>query len=174
MNRRSTFLSWAVGPIAVALAPVPATAAEGGLQIFPDPGQLVVLIALFVLLIAPVNGLLLRPLLKVLDERNEQMDGAERRASELSERSEELLARYRAALDEARTEAEADRRALVDQAREEQAAFTRRAREEAEGDIDRARGEVLSALEDARGSLRQQAEALARDAVARILGRALA
>jgi F-type H+-transporting ATPase subunit b len=174
MNRRSSFLFWAVGPIAVALAPAPVAAAEGGLEIFPDPGQLIVLIVLFLLLILPVNVLLLRPLLKVLDERSERIDGARQRASELSERAEELLTRYRAALHEARAAAEGDRRVLVERAREEQGAFTREARAEAERDIEQARGEVISALDDARTSLRQRAEELARDAVARILGRALA
>jgi F-type H+-transporting ATPase subunit b len=130
--------------------------------------------ALFVLLILSVNALLLRPLLKVLDERSERIDGARQRASELSERAEDLLARYRAALHEARAEAESDRRVLVERAREEQVAFTRQARQEAERDIEQARGEVISALNDARSSLRQRAEELARDAVARILGRALA
>jgi F-type H+-transporting ATPase subunit b len=175
MNRRSSFLFWAVGPIAVALAPAPVAAAEGGLEIFPDPGQLIVLIVLFLLLILPVNVLLLRPLLKVLDERSERIDGARQRASELSERAEELLTRYRAALHEARAAAEGDdRRVLVERAREEQGTFTREARAEAERDIEQARGEVISALDDARTSLRQRAEELARDAVARILGRALA
>ena len=69
----------------------PAHAAEGGLQIFPDialgasplESRFVQLLILFVLLIFPVNQLLLKPLLAVLDERAARIEGTRKRAGEL-------------------------------------------------------------------------------------------
>ena len=73
----------------------------------------------------------------------------------------------------AREEAEGDRKAVLEQARREQAQLTGSVRSEAEVTINRAREEVAGALEDARSQLRQQAEELAQEAAARVLGRNL-
>ncbi|MEN8182579.1 MAG: hypothetical protein ABFS46_08600 [Myxococcota bacterium] len=174
MNRRP-LRRWITASLAVLclLAPETALAAEGGLQIFPDLGQLVVLIALFTALVFPVNALLVKPLLGVLEERAERIEGARERASTLSQRAEESLERYRQDIDSARREAERERRGLLEAARVEQTDLTRSARSEAERRIEEARGEVGAALQQARTSLRADAETLARQAVERILGRSI-
>jgi F0F1-type ATP synthase membrane subunit b/b' len=92
----------------------------------------------------------------------------------VTEQAEESLSRYRAAIDAAKADAEQQRRGIVEEARGEQTQLTRGARSEAEQQIEAARREVGSALEQARSSLRGDAEALARQAVERILGREVA
>lgn len=160
---------------AAALLLVPGTAsAAGGLEIFPDPTQLLLLVAFFAVLVYPVNVFLVRPLLRVLEEREERIDGARDRAGRLAEQAEESLARYRADIDAAKADAEQQRRSLVEAARDEQTSLTRGARAEAEQQIEAARAEVGAALEQARDSLRGDAEVLARQVVERILGRPLA
>jgi F-type H+-transporting ATPase subunit b len=152
----------------------PARAAGGGLEIFPDPLQLFVLVVLFAGLVVPVNLLVLRPILRVLDERAERIEGARQRAAQVGRQADESLARYRAEIDRARAEGERERRRLLEEARGQQAQLSAAARAEAEAEIERARAEVQTALGGAREALHRDAERLARDAVARILGRPLA
>jgi F-type H+-transporting ATPase subunit b len=175
MNRRSSSVSWAGAAIAVAWLGAPeAYAAEGGLEVFPRWfTELPVLIALFAVLILPVNAILLRPLLRVLDERSDRIEGARARAAEISARADEVLARYESTIAGARAQGERERRTVLERARQEQTDLTRAARAEAEGEIERARAEVGEALVAARGSLRDEAQALAVAAAGRILGRSL-
>lgn len=170
MNRRSvTRIPVLAGVLLTAL---PAHAAEGGLEIFPD-WRVGILIAFFVLLILPVNALLFRPLLRVLDERHARIEGARERATSLARRADEVLAQYESAVSEARESAEQDRRGRLDEARRDQTRATAAARAEAERELARARSEVEAALAQARDQLRREAEPLARAAAAQVLGRSL-
>jgi F-type H+-transporting ATPase subunit b len=166
--------------LAVALA-VPAHAAEGGLQIFPDlflgvsplESRYVQLLVLFVLLIYPLNRLLLTPLLAVLDERGVRIEGTRKRAGELAGQAEVVLARYQAAIEQARKQAEELRQGALEGARGDQARILAEARRAAEGDVSAARSGVAQALGSARASLRAETDALAREVAARVLGRTL-
>ena len=159
----------------------PAHAAEGGLQIFPDialgasplESRFVQLLILFVLLIFPVNQLLLKPLLAVLDERAARIEGTRKRAGELGVQAEAALARYQAAVEQARKQAEELRKGTLEGARGDQARILSEARRGAEGEVSAARSGVADALTGARASLRGDTEALAREVAARVLGRAL-
>ena len=73
-------------PIAIvagAAIPVPALASD--LNLYPDVTTVATNIALFLLLIYPVNRLLVQPLLQVLDEREARTSGALTQASRLGE-----------------------------------------------------------------------------------------
>jgi F-type H+-transporting ATPase subunit b len=166
--------------LAVALA-APAHAAEGGLEIFPDlfrgvsplESRYVHLLVLFVLLIWPVDRLVLRPLLGVLDERAARIEGARKRASEIGTQADAVFARYQAAIEAARKQAEELRNRALDGARSDQARILAEARRAAEVEMGAARSDVAGALDGARASVRAQSEALAREAAERVLGRAL-
>ena len=173
MNRRRSLFTTAVLPVAAALVlcASPARAAEGGLSIFPDPIQLAVLLAVFLVLVIPVNAVLVRPLLRTLDERAQRIEGARSRAAVLAQEADATLARHRSAIEAARAQAERERRAAVEAARGEQSRLTKLARAAAELEIERARGGIRGALVEARDVLRSDAEVLAREVVARVLGR---
>ena len=168
--------------LAVALA-APAYAAEGGLQIFPTfdlfhpltwpESPFVQLLVLFVLLIFPVNQLVLKPLLGVLDERTARIEGARKRAGEIGTQAEAVLARYGAAVEQARKQAEELRKGALEGARGDQARIVAEARKAAESEVVAARTGVAGAIAGARATLRGQSEALAREAAARVLGRPL-
>ncbi len=174
MNRKSlSSIAITIPVLAVALlVAVPAQAAGASLEIFPDQ-RIFYLIALFILLIFPVNKLLFHPIFQVLDERDARIEGARKRADEVSADAEATLDRYRSAIRSAREEAESGRKQVLEEARREQAQLTGSVRSEAEVEINRAREEVAGALDDARSQLREQAEALAREAATRVLGRSL-
>jgi F-type H+-transporting ATPase subunit b len=160
-----------------------ASAAEGGLEIFPDfdlsdpaswPGsRFVQLIALFVLLVYPVNRVVLSPLLRVLEERAARIDGARRRASEVTAQADAVLARYQSAVEQARLRADELRKGELSGARSEQAELLSAARHAAEAEVANARQGVARALRAARAELARHTEALAREAAARVLGRTL-
>lgn len=174
MNRKSPpSIAVAIPALAVALlAALPAQAAGAALEIFPDQ-RIFYLIALFVVLVFPVNKLLFHPIFRVLDEREARIEGARKQADEVGAEAEATLDRYRKAVQSAREEAEGSRKGVLEQARREQARLTGSVRSEAEAALNRAREEVAGALADARAQLRRQAQELAREAAARVLGRSL-
>lgn len=156
----------------VLLAATPALAA-GDLVLIPQVPLLVSLIVLFLVLVLPVNKFLLQPLLKVLDEREERIQGTRNKADSLEREATEILDRYETAVRAVREESEQQRRGVLEGARGQSSETTGAAREAAERQIDEARRDVGSALEQARIGLRSQAQDLAQQAASQVLGRAL-
>ena len=150
-----------------------ARASEGALELVPQLPLLTALLLLFLLMVAPVNALLFRPLLRMLDERADRIAGTRSRAERLDEQSVVLRGRYESALREARDGAERSRQERIEAARSQLQERTGEARAAAEQRIDSARTELVANLEDARGQLAEQARELAREAAARVLGRPL-
>lgn len=147
--------------------------AAGELKLEPDPFTLLVNLVVLALLIYPVNRLLLRPLVAVLQEREERTAGA-------SEHAERLLAEAAQCRDEvehklgaAREAAQARRAAVLAEAVEEERRVIGAARDDANREIEAVRGSISDELESAREMLRAEARTLASEASARILGRAL-
>lgn len=170
---RRTSNASALATAALLLAARPAFASGGGIEIVPDPFHLGMLVLAFALLIIPVDRLLLKPLLRVLDERDQRIAGSRERAQKIEAEADETLGRYRDSIREARESANAERRHLTDEGRAREQETTGAARGEAEQEVMRARGEIETALGEARANLRSAAEQLARDAAERVLGRSL-
>ena len=160
--------------VAALLVPAIAFAEEGhGLVLVPELWRLVPLILLFALLIAPANALVLKPLLRVLDERDARIGGTRAKADRLEQEAAVILARYENAVREARDEGERTRRALLTEVRSEVQREVAAARSDAETRLEGARGEIAASLDASRGALRGQAQDLARQAASQVLGRAL-
>ena len=151
-----------------------AFASEGGLAIFPDWfGMLPLLVIFFAALIFPVNALILKPIFRVLDAREEKITGTRQHADRLVAEADEVLQRYEQTVREVRQDAEQDRKQTLEQARAASAATTADVRNESKQEVARAREEVAAALDEARGELRVQSQGLAKEVAARALGRAL-
>ena len=165
-------LAYVLGVVVASVLAQSAQAAEG-LTLAPDPRTLIILVVVFLVLIAPVNLLLFRPVFRVLEARREQIEGATKRAERLSEEADAAVTRYERAVREVRESAERERRQRLEEARREQVSTVAAARAEAERQIEGARSQVATALEEARGALRAQAEDLAREVAQRMLGRPL-
>lgn len=188
MTRRSAVAAAiAVGLVSL---PIAAAASEGGLVIFPEiiqnllygDGELwktpwraqeVQLLAFFAVLVWPANRFVFAPLIHVLDQRKERIEGARARAKTIDGEAERVLGEYQLAVTSARKLAEQDRRGRMEEARREQSRVTTEARGVAEAEMQRARAGVAEALGRAREELRSQAEELAREAASRVLGRSL-
>jgi F-type H+-transporting ATPase subunit b len=160
--------------VAALLVPAVAFAEEGhGLVLVPELWRIVPLILLFALLIAPANALVLKPLLRVLDERDARIGGTRAKADRLEQDAAAILARYENAVRETRDEGERTRRALLSEVRSEVQREVAAARSEAEARLEGVRGEIAASLDSARGALRGQAQELASQAASQVLGRAL-
>ena len=156
------------------LMPQIAAASEGGLEIYPDPTRLLALLVLFVILVPVLDRLLFKPLLGVLDARAERIEGARVRAAELAQQAAALLARHDEAVRQARETAHVEQVGLVEEARRAHQATVGEARSAAEREVVGARGEISRAAASARGALGAEAEPLAREITARLLGRSAA
>jgi len=168
-SRKALVLGLSVG----SALPLPASAAEGSLVIIPDLRLVALLIVLFLILVPVLNRLLFQPLLAVLDERERQIEGTEARANELGQQAEQELARYEAAVRDARGEAERARKTTIDAAQSAQADSVAAARSEVASVVESARSELRAAMGVARRVLQSQSRELAREAAARLLGRSL-
>ena len=158
------------------LAALPAAAEEGHgggheLVLFPEPFELVPLIVLFVVLVPVLDRLLFRPLFRVLDARDERIEGARRRSARLEKDAAAVAERYQSAVSDVRAEADAARKETIDEARRAHAERVGRERYEAEQRLEAAKRELDAALVRAREGLRGEVEGLAREAASRILGR---
>jgi F-type H+-transporting ATPase subunit b len=159
--------------VSVAAAAAPARASEG-LELVPDfLTTLPILLAAFIAVTLVLDPLIFQPLLKVMDEREERIEGARRRADQVQQQAEEALTRYEQSIRAAHDEAAAARRTRLDEARDEQARMSRSAKKEAERDIASAREELSGSVVEARATLRESANDLATLAAERILGRTL-
>ena len=147
--------------------------ASGQLELIPNLPTLIPLIIGFVILIAPLNAMIFRPLFRVLDERDAKITGATEEANALAANAETLTAEYRSAIRDARETAEGARKEQLESARTEHASITGDARAESEVEIGRAREEIESALVEARATLEAASRDLAQVAAERILGRSL-
>jgi len=149
-------------------------AASTNLELVPDFfGILPLLILFFVLLMFPANALLFKPIFRVLDEREKRTNGTRQRAEKIMRDAEETLANYERAVRDVRDEAERDRKSNVATARTENASVTAEARSQAQAEAERAGRELAAALEESRVVMREQAESIAAEAAARVLGRPL-
>lgn len=164
---------WLTPGIILTSLAVPASAQAADLNLIPDAAVVATNIALFLLLIYPVNRLLVGPLLRVLDERAERTSGALAQSERLIDESRATRADLEARLSEARSRAQARRNEILGTAEGEERAVLEAARAEAVANIDTVRQAVSAELTEARSGLQSEARALAREVATRLLGRAL-
>src|SRR5262245_56575157 len=90
-----------------------AFAAEGDFTLVPVWPIVAANIFLFLILIVPVNRLMVQPLLRQLEERDEKTHGALDRATRLENQARETTQQIEARLNEARAQAQARRTAIL-------------------------------------------------------------
>lgn len=162
-----------VSLVALAVSIAAPAHASDKLVLIPDLPIMFALIVAFVILIAPLNAMIFRPLFRVLDERDAKIAGATREAGALVDRATSLTDEYRGAIREARDAAEGVRKQQLESARSEHATITAEARSESDDEIARARQDIEGALAEARDTLQAASRDLARVAAERVLGRPL-
>ncbi len=162
-----------VSLLAVAASALPEIASAADFNLEPYWPTVAVNVAVFLILIYPVNRLLVQPLLHVVEERESKTYGALDRATQLETQTRETAAQIEARLAEARGRAQSRRTAILADAEREERALLEAASNDAAQSIDTVRSAVAAELADARTALEVDARTLAREAASRLLGRAI-
>ena len=165
--------SWLTPSAALTALAIPMSAQASELNLIPDASVVATNIALFLLLIYPVNRLLVQPLLRVLDEREARTSGALEQSRRLVDEARASRVDLEIRLSEARTRSQARRSAILSAGEIEERAVLDAARDAGSEIVESVRQSVRSELVEARRSLQADARELAREAATRILGRAL-
>jgi F-type H+-transporting ATPase subunit b len=160
--------------LAVAAAALPSVAsAAADLNLMPHWPSVAVNVVVFVLLIYPVNRLLISPLLRLVDEREQRTSGSLDEASRLDAEVSALGAELEARLVEARARAQARRAAIMADAETQERALLEAASSDAARTIATVRTAVEADLVGVRAALQADARTLAGEVAARMLGRPL-
>ncbi len=128
----------------------------------------------FIILLIILNKMLYRPLMKVLAERREAIDGSHARAKDLEEGIEEKMQRYQQQLSDAKKVANEERNKLKKAAGEEEAVLLAEANGKASVRLQAIKAKVADEASDASKTLKSEAETLAGQIATKVLGRELA
>ncbi len=127
----------------------------------------------FIVLVILMNFLIFKPILKILDERRGNIDGAMAEARRLMEEAERLMEEYNKKVLEVRQQALQIVNEGRVQAVEEQRKALAKAREEAEAQIKTLRERIEHEQEEASTALKRMVQALSISIAERLLGRAI-
>jgi len=165
--------SWLTPGAILGALVIPLSAEAADLNLIPDAAVVATNVALFLLLIYPVNRLLVQPLLRALDERAQRTSGALAESEKLGDDSRARRVELETRLSEARARALVRRSAILADGEVEERAVLDAARGEAGANIENVRRSVAAELAEARSGLQTDSRALASEVATRILGRAL-
>lgn len=146
---------------------------EEGNLLSPDVTTLVVFVTVIVLA-ATLQKIFFKPVLSVLDEREQRTVGTLARVRELTSECEGRLARYEQSIRDARAENYRMLEVQRKQALEERTQALSLAKAEASRLIQQAREEIAREAEDAKQSLGRESQLMARAIIASILHRPIA
>ena len=130
-------------------------------------------IVLFVALWLVLKRLWFDPALRVIRERAARSEGAIVEARAVQADADRLRSEHAAALDQARGEAQREMQEMIRTAEAEQKLLLDEARTDAQRTLGDARARIAEEVADARRTLRAEAEAIAREVVRKVLGRAV-
>lgn len=125
----------------------------------------------FLIIVFILNKILFRPILKLLAERDDLIEGTKVRAVELKEKGEEKLLEYNQALDQARRKASESQAEVRKEALAAADTMIQSAMAEEQKIIAQIREEIKAEAEKARMDLKAQAETISNEVSLKILGR---
>lgn len=128
----------------------------------------------FFILLIVLNKFLYRPLLQVIAQRRETIDGSHARAKSLEADIEEKMQRYQQQLSEAKAVANEERSKLKKAAGEEESVLLSDAHGKAADRLQAIKSQVAGEAAAASKTLKGEAKALAGQIATKILGRELA
>lgn len=131
-------------------------------------------IAVFICVVLLCGPLLIKPTLKLIEERRAKTEGAKVKARELEGESDARLAKIEESIAEARKAGQAEREAIRLKRVVEAESIISKARDEARKEIETMRGRIEKETENARVALKSEIQSLARDIAGRLLGREVA
>ena len=137
------------------------------------PGLLVVQGLIFLLVLWFLDKILFKPIVKILQEREERTEGFLNQADQLGEKADETLAQYNEKFRQARKEALELKRKLILEGAEKREVEINRARKEAQGFLEEMRRNIAEEAEQTKKTLHQQVDALGQIMAQKALGRSV-
>ncbi len=127
----------------------------------------------FIVLVLVLNHLLYKPLLRILDERREKIEGTLEEAERMMEEAERKLEEYNSRIRQARQQAQQIVADGKQKASDEHKRILVTVRKDAEARLEQLQKELEAQKESARQVLRRQAEVLSIRIAEKMLGRSL-
>jgi len=127
----------------------------------------------FLALVAILNWLLVKPAMKIINERRTRVEGSNEETGLLLEEVEKNTAEYQQRLSEARTLANTEKEKLRQEGAQQEAEIVRTAREEARTLIEDMKSRIEQESSEAKEAMRTEIETLSRDIAEKVLGRGI-
>jgi len=127
----------------------------------------------FLVLIAILNWLLIKPVMKIIDERRTKVESSEEGAKRLLQETDKALADYERKLAEVRAAAAREKESIRTEGIEREAEIVRAARDESRKMVDEIRERLSIETREASQMLKKDVELLSADIAEKVLGRKL-
>ena len=131
----------------------------------------VIQMVIFLASIFILNSLLFKPLLGLVDKREQLTIGTIEEAKKLEEKVGQIIEEYNSKLNEARARALEERNETRRQAQVLHEEMIKKAREEAQALLEEAKHKLELETSEIKGKIRSDVETIARDMASRILGK---
>jgi len=128
-------------------------------------------LAIVLILMVALSGMVFKPFLRVLQERRDWVEGAEKKARELQQRTEELMERHRDSMSAAQAQGASVREEIRKEGLAREAEILQKALGEANRFLEEMKARIQEESQTARAGLRLQARNLSREIAAKMLGR---
>lgn len=130
-------------------------------------------LAIVLILMVALSSLVFKPFLRVMQERKDWIEGAEKKARELQQRSEELMERYRDSMRAAQAQGASIREEIRKEGLSEETEILQKAMEETNRFLEGMKGKIQEESQNVRAGLRLQAQTLSREMAEKMLGRSI-
>jgi F-type H+-transporting ATPase subunit b len=130
-------------------------------------------LAIVLILMVALSSLVFKPFLRVVEERKDWIEGAEKKARALQQRSEELTERYRDSMSAAQAQGASIREEIRKEGLTQETEILQKAMEEANRFLEGMKGKIQEESQNARAGLRLQARNLSRELAEKMLGRSI-
>jgi F-type H+-transporting ATPase subunit b len=128
-------------------------------------------LAIVLILMVALSGMVFKPFLRVLQERRDWVEGAEKKARELQQRTEELMEQHRDSMGAAQAQGASVREEIRKEGLARETEILQKALEEANRFLEEMKGKIQEESQTARAGLRLQARNLSGEIAAKMLGR---
>ena len=130
-------------------------------------------LAILLILMVALSKILFKPFLRVLQERRDWVEGAEKKARELQQRTEELWERYRDSMNAAQAQGAAIRDEIRKEGLSKETEILQKTMEEANRFLEGMKAKIQEEGQAARAGLRLHAQNLSREMAEKMLGRSI-
>ena len=134
---------------------------------------LIIQIVIFIATIFILNSLLFKPLLQLVERREELTTGRIKEAKELERKVEQIIKEYKEKLDEVRAKAMEERNEIRRQAQAAAEEMIAKAHSETQALLEEAKAKLELEAREIRAKIKPEIEILARNMASQVLGREL-